>query len=339
MDTKKLLLCILISCVATSCDKLLSEIKGSKEPIPYVELNLSYEIDEAKPEFFVTVECDAKNGTSAAASPKNKATTRSTESMVQRCIIDLYRVYDDQRIFEERKVVWMRDAEEVKFNLTPYEYYTVLAWCDLVEPTGDDYIYDSSDLHNIRYRDIELKDNNNKECFTNVTTIDLREYKESDEKVINRSITLTRPMARYRCITTDINDYIGKDNTTSKITTVATYVQNVAAGYNVEEQKPNYFESTRTYISTVSTDDLDEDGSLEMCYDYLFVDSKQTNVKINFQFYKGVVKMVDGVLTREDGKEVTEDDRISNWSGIVVPLKRNMETVIEGRLLTASFGS
>jgi hypothetical protein len=46
--------------------------------------------------------------------------------------------------------------------------------------------------------------------------------------------------------------------------------------------------------------------------------------------------MVNGALIKEDGTPASEDyDRISNWSGIVVPLKRNMETVVEGRMLTA----
>jgi hypothetical protein len=49
--------------------------------------------------------------------------------------------------------------------------------------------------------------------------------------------------------------------------------------------------------------------------------------------------MKDGKLYKEDGSIASDDDRISNWSGVVVPLKRNMETIIEGRLLTASFGS
>ena len=133
-----------------------------------------------------------------------------------------------------------------------------------------------------------------------------------------------------KCITTDMDDYLKNDNATvDEITAVVTYVQYVSAGYNVEEQRPNYFEPTRTFVSKAR---VDEDGKLELCYDYVFVNGKQTNVKINFGFYRGDV-------TITDRGEIIADNPISTWSGIVVPLQRNRETVIEGRMLTASFGT
>ena len=93
------------------------------------------------------------------------------------------------------------------------------------------------------------------------------------------------------------------------------------------KQKPNYFEPTRTFTANAR---IDEEGKLELCYDYVFVNGKQTNVKINFAFFKGDV-------TFENGEAIGE--KISNWTGVVVPLKRNMETLVEGRFLTASFGT
>ena len=327
-----------------SCDATIHEYPTEAS----IVLNVSCNINPADPEFFVTVECDAKNGTSYIVRTQGMGPgdTRFDEPYKLRYTVDLYRVIASHTEFVERRTFItapeaINETISTSFDVLAAEY-KVLIWSDYVRASAEneDWYYQTDDLRKILYTDIEVKDNNDKDVFTNMESVNLREYYyQSGTYTKDIHLTLERPKGRYKCITTDINDYIGKDNTTSEITTVATYVQNVAAGYNVEEQKPNNFETTRTYISTVSTDDLDEEGNLEMCYDYLFVDSKQTNVKINFQFYKGVVKMVDGVLTREDGKEVTEDDRISNWSGIVVPLKRNMETVIEGRLLTASFGS
>jgi hypothetical protein len=76
---------------------------------------------------------------------------------------------------------------------------------------------------------------------------------------------------------------------------------------------------------------MNDDGELELCYDYVFVNGKQTNVKINFNFYRGDISVgADGVVTGEE---------ISHWTGIVVPLKRNMETIVEGRMLTTNFGT
>ena len=47
--------------------------------------------------------------------------------------------------------------------------------------------------------------------------------------------------------------------------------------------------------------------------------------------------MQDSKLVREDGTPVDALDLISTWSDVAVPLKRNMETLIIGRLLTSSY--
>ena len=343
---KHILRVAVIALLLVGCDKIRIHVNYVSGPS--LMLNVSCEINNADPEFFVEVECDAENGTSYIVRTNNKLpeNTANEDVKILRYIIDLYRVVDSHSEFVERKVYYA-DINNPTINPTQFdvkaEEYKVLVWCDyvLADKPEESLYYNTDNLCSVLYNDIEIKNNNDKDAFTGMVNVNLRNYNSTLTGVydIHEHLILERPNGRYKCVTTDIDEFMESDYRCSEITGVISYVQYVASGYSVEEQKPNNFETTRTYISTVSTDDLDEEGNLEMCYDYLFVDSKQTNVKINFQFYKGVVKMVDGVLTREDGKEVTEDDRISNWSGIVVPLKRNMETVIEGRLLTASFGS
>jgi hypothetical protein len=249
----------------------------------------------------------------------------------------------------ERRVAWVDPTQPtpdpVRFELAAAEY-KVLVWCDYVRASEQDksWYYNTDDLRNIRYSDIEVKDNNDKDVFTNVLHLNLREYYYSTGTyILDEHLVLERPKGRYKCYTTDVKDYMGKDTGIEKITAVVNYVQYVADGYNVEDQKPNHFIESRTYLSTVSMDDIDDEGKLEMCYDYVFVNGKQTNVKINFEFYKGIVyRGSDGKIYKDKNHTVLaneEIDKISNWSGVVVPLKRNMETVVEGRFLTQSFGS
>ena len=52
--------------------------------------------------------------------------------------------------------------------------------------------------------------------------------------------------------------------------------------------------------------------------------------------YRYIVE--NGEVTITESGDVA-GQKISQWSGIVVPLKRNMETIIEGRMLTTSFGT
>jgi hypothetical protein len=130
-------------------------------------------------------------------------------------------------------------------------------------------------------------------------------------------------------VATDVDDYLAASSAVlDDITAVVSYVQYVSAGYNVEEQRPNYFVPTHTFVSRAR---VDREGKFELFYDYVFVNGAETNVMLNFAFYNGDVEFA------ESGEVVGQ--KISSWSGIEVPLKRNCETVIEGRLLTTSFGT
>lgn len=333
----------------SSCDATIHEYPSESSII----LNVDCTLNDTQLEFFVNVECNVKTGTSyiVRTHGMRPEETRFDEPYRLRYIVDLYRVVASHSEFVERKVeIVDPNAEDynkmptVQFDVVASEY-KVLVWCDYVRESAEleDWYYQTGDLRKILYNDIEVKDNNDKDVFTNMAHLNFRDYYYMSGKYEESvHLTLERPNGRYKCIAEDINEYLKKENV-DKITSVVSYVQYVAAGYNVEDQKPNYFEPTRTYITTVSTDDLNQDGNLEMCYDYVFVNGKQSNVKINFQFYRGEVCMKDGELRRKIDDNtyelITEDDHISNWSGIVVPLKRNMETIINGKLLTASFGS
>lgn len=325
-----------------SCDKTIHEYPG----ISSVKLTVRCSVDLAHPEHFVDVECDAEKGTSYVVRTQSITPlgTRFTEPVCLRYIIDLYRVTSSHSTFVERKICFA-DVDDpnpqaiATFDAQAAEY-KVLVWCDYVQDdVRESWYYQTDDLRKILYSDIEIVDNNDKDVFTNAIGVDLTEfyYMEGEFEVV-KDVDLERPKGRYKCITTDIDDYLKSDGGNADeaiITSVITYTQYVSAGYNVEDQKPNYFEPTRTYITqidTTSQDSYDEDGNLELCYDYVFVNGKQTNVKINFYFYKGDID-----INEQTGEVIGEE--ISHWSGIVVPLKRNMETVVIGRMLTTSFGT
>ena len=317
-----------------SCDKTIHEYPGEQS----ITLTVRCSVDLTPPEYFTTVECDPQTGTSyvVRAQSVEPLGTRFSEPVCLRYIVDLYRVTSSHSVFVERKILFA-DVEDpnpqaiATFDVDASKY-KVLVWCDYVQDdVREAWYYVTDDLRKILYSDVEVVDNNDKDVFTNMMEVDFSEYYYLEgEFDLVYDIDLQRPKGRFKCITTDMEDYVknGDNASAEDITAVVTYTQYVSAGYNVEEQKPNYFEPTRTFITKAR---IDEQGELELCYDYVFVNGKQTNVKINFNFFKGDVVVDDnGVITGE---------QISQWSGIVVPLKRNMETVIEGRMLTTSFGT
>ena len=323
----------------SSCDKTIHEYPGDCN----ITLNVECGVDLTHPEHFITVECDAENGTSYVVRTQSidPLGTRFTEPVCLRYVIDLYRVTASHSVFVERQVLFA-EVENPIPEIASFEVqaaqYKVLVWCDYVQDdVREAWYYSTDDLRKIVYSDVEVVDNNDKDVFSNCIDVDLTEYYYLEgEFVVDAQVFLERPKGSYKCITTDLEDYLMSDEGVKKITSVITYVQYVSAGYNVEEQKPNYFEPTRTYITTTEIDALSDDSEdgnkLELFYDYVFVNGKQTNVKLNFAFYKD-----DITINSETGEII--GDKISEWTGIVVPLKRNMETVIDGRLLTTSFGT
>lgn len=326
---------MLLSLLALSgCDKTIHEYPGKSN----IKLTVECSVDLSHPEHFVTVECDAENGTSyvVRAQSIEPYGTRFTEPVCLRYVIDLYHVTSSHSAFVERRVLFSDVEAPNPQAITTFDVdaskYKVLVWCDYVQDdVREAWYYNTDDLRKIVYSDEEVIDNNDKDVFSNMIDVDLTEYYYLDgEYEVTYEVDLMRPKGRFKCISTDMNDYLKSEDITADdidITAVVTYVQYVSAGYNVEEQKPNYFEPTRTFTANAR---IDEEGKLELCYDYVFVNGKQTNVKINFAFFKGDV-------TFENGEAIGE--KISNWTGVVVPLKRNMETLVEGRFLTASFGT
>ena len=330
---KHIVLMLMSLLALASCGLTVHEYPGESS----IELTVRCSVDLSHPEHFVTVECDAENGTSyvVRAQSIEPLGTRFTEPVCLRYVIDLYRETSSNSIFVERQVLYA-DVDDpnpqaiATFNVDASKY-KVLIWCDYVQDdVREAWYYNTDDLKHVLYSDEEVLDNNDKDVFSNMLSVDLTQYyyAEGNYELVY-DVNLERPKGRFKCVTTDMDDYLKTaDASVEEITAVVTYVQYVSAGYNVEEQKPNYFEPTRTFISKTR---IDEEGKLELCYDYVFVNGKQTNVKINFGFYRGDVTFT------ESGEII--GDNISTWSGIVVPLKRNMETVVEGRMLTASFGT
>lgn len=327
-----------------SCDKTIHEYPGAQD----LKIIVNCEADLTAPEHFVVVKPNA-NGNDpeyiVRAQDANTKGTRFTEYPVYlRCVVDLYRVKSSNAVFVERKVVYsgeiyqtMEDPivsfETVEFTNVKAEQYKVLVWCDYVDDerllNGDSWYYNTDDLTHITYSDIEVIDNNDKDVFTNMATVDLTKYYyEEGSFQTNCELTLERPKGRWKCIAEDVNDYIKDDKSVDNITAVVTYVQYVSAGYNVEEQKPNYFEATRTFVTKARFDEFNE---LELCYDYVFVNGKQTNVKINFAFY-------DGDISYDENGAIV-GNKISECNGLTVPLKRNMESVIRGNMLTTNIGT
>ena len=319
--------------ILAGCDRTIHEYPREVD----IELALRCSVDLAQPEYLMSVECNAEKGATyvVRAESAELSGTRFTEPVCLRYVVDLYSVHGAKSQFVERRVLFS-DVEVpnpqvvARFDVEA-ERYRVLVWCDYVEDdVREAWYYVTDDLRSVVYADVAVVDNDNKDAFSGVVDVDLSRWcclRCCNEAVVD--VALQRPMGRLKCVATDVGDYLKNSSSAlDDITAVVTYTQYVSAGYNVEEQRPNYFEPTRRFISKAR---VGADGEFELFYDYVFVNGKETKIMLNFAFYNGDVEFA------ESGEVVGNE--ISSWSGIVVPLQRNRETVIEGRLLTTSYGT
>ena len=315
------------------CDRTIHEYPREVD----IELAVRCSVDLAQPEYLISVECNSEEGASYVVRTESAEpfSTRFTEPVCLRFVVDLYSVCGARSQFVERRVLFA-DAEEpnpqvvARFDVEA-ERYRVLVWCDYVrDDVREAWYYVADDLRSVLYADVAVVDNNDKDAFSGVVDVDLSRWcclMCCNEAVVD--VDLMRPMGRLKCVATDVEEYLKNSSAALEdITAVVTYTQYVSAGYNVEAQRPNYFVPTRRFVSKAR---VDSEGEFELFYDYLFVNGKETNVMLNFALYSGEVTV------GESGEVVGNE--ISSWSGIVVPLQRNRETLIEGRLLTTSYGT
>lgn len=212
---KHIILMTLSVLALASCDKTIHEYPGEVD----LKLTVECDLNLTPPAYFTTVECDPENGTSYVVRTQAMQPfgTRFTEDVCYRFVIDLYRVTSSHSVFVERRVEF-RDVDYDKntdpviaqFDVTATQY-KVLVWCDYVQDDiREAWYYNTDDLRKIVYSDIEVKDNNDKDVFTNMLNVDLTDYYylEGDFEIRPDVLTLERPKGRYKCITTDADDYL-----------------------------------------------------------------------------------------------------------------------------------
>lgn len=310
--------CLLLCSWLISCDATVHEYPTSG----HVKLIVEAYTDLAMPELYYEYVCDAKAGNQLLVRSGDGSGSRVFDENVQlRFNFDLRRSINSSTSQSVGKVVQFAapDAERpqavAEFEPTP-GVYKALIWCDYVsDQMGNDWYYKVSDLRTIVYTDVVPEDNDDKDAYTGVETVDLTPYINAGEgHTVTVPVNLNRPLGRWRLVADDIADFEAAGGNVSALWTRATYISFVSSGYNVESQEPNLFDEpqSRTFFHPIY-----DRSSGEMTHDYIFVYGKESYVSLYLEFYEG-------------------DRKISSWNVPDVPLMRNRETLIHGRFLTSA---
>ena len=226
-----------------------------------------------------------------------------------RYILEIYQ--DGDRI--KTRDVKTSDSGSVAFpvRLVPGRDYTFVVWADFVNDGSNDLHYNTEGgLTDIKFQGVWTAMDETRDAYTEV--LDVEDFSGSS----NINMTLTRPFAKLRVVTTDIAELTAISNLPTAVQRVD-YSVDVCTGFNALTQKAqneeNAFKSFGRYNLPGAY--TDEEGEMTLFTDYLFGPADGT-----IQF------VVETLLA--DGETVV------NTFNTEIPVERNKVTTIIGDLLT-----
>lgn len=231
-----------------------------------------------------------------------------------RAVAEVYNKGTENRIHSYSKVL---DNGTLDLNLQPGEY-DILLWVDYtLLGNKADHHHNTSSLSGVTFNEqIEYTAwADSRDAFA----LKFEATVTDNISVTNKSITLERPLARYRIVATDVErykDFIRINNypPIEDLVVTISYEGYFPISYDINTGKPNNAEGGIKYSSPLK--DITETTAM-VGSDYVFVDDTESLVNTTI------------TITNTGGKKIAE------IKGVVINYRRGYLTTIEGAFLTA----
>ena len=324
---------LLIATATVSCVHEFPEDSQQQTVKCYV--HLSYDVSEMP--VFANVEYDERGA--------RRTRSRSSEGPMDfRYIL---KVYDDQdyrsrangatrsEIHEVRLTVPVTGGETLDRTFVielPAGEYSILGWSDYVEPgKEDDKYYDTGEMRSVTViqdrQGLHPGGLEGRQCFrgdapVSVTLPDPVAYDDpQEEKTIDVYINMVRPIAKFRFIATDSEEFLTRGGTRAldDYYAVVSYPTYMPSTFNARLDKPT--DSRTGQYFTTDIDALDQHRS-QLGFDYMFVNHNDASAQVAVDVY-----------------EKGTNRKISSSGSITIPLRRGHLTEISGKFFTTSANS
>lgn len=266
--------------------------------------------------------------------------TRATadDSYRQRYILKGYTLYDDGTIASEPSFtqVWYGpDINNPDCTVTfqiPAGQWRLAAWSDIVPGSAEQWFYDASSFAAITYSGTYQGYTDMRDAWRG--TLDfLAEPETFEGRVYNEVIDMTRPLAKYIFVSTDLEEFIkhyvriknangahitADDVDLSQFRVVFFYSGYMPNTYNLLLDRPV---DSATGVRFEGGLTLLEDGTVAMGFDYTMVRTTESSVLVTVGVFDA------------DGTQ------LSMSPGIEVPLMRSKYTIVKGRFLVTGSSS
>lgn len=238
----------------------------------------------------------------------------------------LYRAGDKETVISEQEFLsddLTRADFSTRLNLPPGDY-DLWTWSDWADTENEkSLLFDSSDFSSICYSEPYRGNNDLRDALRGVATFTVEQNLDGHYRK-DVDLTLTRPLAKYEFIATDLSDFIENESTRGKLTRSAPdltgyrvkmlYTGYMPSEYNNFIDKPVNSRTGMSYDATITA--LNDSEAL-LGFDYVMVNGHESSVPVAMEIYD------------------RNGDLIGRTNSIDVPTMRNRLTVVRGKFLTS----
>lgn len=281
------------------------------------------EIDDTTP-VNVTVNVEIDSNLSIFQSVSRSSSL--PQGQKRRFIID---VFQNGKPITEKRVLTAEaeEVEEGKF-LIPIslqlkaQQYTFVVWSDYIptEEEEKDAHFIAENLTNVYLHEHYCSDCEHRAAFCGTMEADFTPYKDGESVHVQQHITLKRPQAKFRIVSTDRDEFITRvktrgDTPQDSYQAKISYEYFFPTAYNITG---DVLCDSKTGINFIApcTLETNEDGECELISDYVFAGKDASYVSLTLEIMDGTGKV------------------ISRATGVQVPLKQGQLTTVTGKFLT-----
>lgn len=255
-----------------------------------------------------------------------------------RYVVRAYPLADKQRISQDytQEFVFTKDIaegynHEVTLDLIPGDY-NIMVWSDIVQHGGDTYFHDKTNFAEITLQGEHQGNNDYRDAFRgsgNVTLI-----ADIIERVPDTlDIAMQRPLAKYEFITTDLTEFINKEQTRAdaKSKAQSTDGEDVTTKVSIEDYKVVFY-----YVGFMPNayslfTDKPVDSATGVLFESTLNSLSETEASVGFDYV--FVNGTESAVTVQIGIYDNEGTQLSLTEPIKVPLRRSHHTIMRGMFL------
>lgn len=255
-----------------------------------------------------------------------------------RYVIRAYPLADKQRTSQDyaQEFVFTKDIaegynHEITLDLVPGNY-NIMVWSDMVQHGSDTYFHDNTNFSEITLQGEHQGNNDYRDAFRGSNNITLT------ADIIERApdtldIAMQRPLAKYEFVTTDLTEFINKEQTRAeeKRKTRSGNGEDISTKVNIEDYRVVFHYVGFMPNAYSMFTDKPVDSATGVLFESTLNSLSETEASVGFDYV--FVNGTESAVTVQIGIYDNEGTQLSLTGPIKVPLKRNRHTIMRGMFL------